>query len=137
MQHYQTRAGKIPGANFKDVYRIARKQYISIKRKSKRNPHIRSAYFNSQKVFLQYFWGHLYAKRNWKDRLRRIRYFKAAIELIEKTKIQPESKENPNNRREILHRFTGYTVEKEIFFVQIKEDKKSGKKHFISVFPKE
>ncbi len=137
MQYYQTKSGKIPGANFKDVYKIARKLYAGIKKRGKRSPHIRSAYFNNQKVFLQYFWGHLYAKKNWKDRLRRIRYFKAALELIEKTKIQPESKENPNNRREIFHRFTAYTSEKEAFCVQIKEDKKSGQKHFISVFPKE
>ena len=137
MQYYQTKAGKIAGANFKEVYKTARYIYEAIRKKGKRNPHIRSPYFKNQKIFLQFFWGHLFAKKNWKDRLRRIQYFKAAIELVQSGKTAPESKENPNNTKEIYHRFSGITCEKEIFCVQIKEDKKSGKKYLISVFPKE
>lgn len=57
------------------------------------------------------------------------------MELIQNTKLHPLSRENPNDRGEILHRFTGITAEKEIFFVQIKEDKKTTQKYLISIFP--
>jgi len=49
--------------------------------------------------------------------------------------FEPVSKENPNNPSEILHRFAGITKENELFFVQIKEDKKTGKKRFMSAYP--
>lgn len=67
--------------------------------------------------------------------MRRLKYFPCAIELIQKSRFEPESKENPNKRTEILHRFTGVTKENDIFFVQIKEDKRTGQKWLISVFP--
>ncbi|OGJ43197.1 hypothetical protein A3B60_03385 [Candidatus Peregrinibacteria bacterium RIFCSPLOWO2_01_FULL_39_12] len=69
------------------------------------------------------------------NKIRRVKYFPCAIELIKNTKFDPISKEDPNSKSDILHRFTGITADKEIFFVQIKEDKKTAKKYFISVFP--
>ena len=45
------------------------------------------------------------------------------------------SKENPNRRSEIVHRFAGITAEKDLFFVQIKEEKRTGQKWLMSVFP--
>ncbi len=67
--------------------------------------------------------------------MRRLKYFAAALELIQRSKFDPSSKENPNKPNEILHRFAGSTAEKELFYVQIKEDKQTGQKYFISVFP--
>jgi hypothetical protein len=55
--------------------------------------------------------------------------------LIQKTKFEPISKENPNKSGEIFHRFFGSTPDNEMFFVQIKEDKKTDQKYLISVFP--
>lgn len=51
--------------------------------------------------------------------------------------MEPTSKQNPNKPAEILHRFAGLTKDKEIFFVQIKEDKKTDQRHLLSVFPEE
>ena len=67
--------------------------------------------------------------------MRRLRYFGVAIELLEKSRFEPKSKENPNKRSEIFHRFTGITKDREVFYVQVKENRKSGQKYFISVFP--
>ena len=64
-----------------------------------------------------------------------MKYFSCAIELIRHSKIHPESKENPNKREEILHRFAGVTKDGDIFFVQVKENKRNNQKYFISVFP--
>lgn len=137
MKTYQAKAKKIAGTAFKEVYKKAFAFYQEIKRKSKRRPYIRSAYFKKDKIFLDLFWQHLFEKQNWRDRTRRLKYFAAAIELIRNSTFEPKSKENPNKKSEILHRFAGITAEKDLFFVQIKEVKKSCQKFFISVFPEE
>lgn len=135
MQVYRTQVRKLPGTNFTEVSKKAFNSYKLIKNRSKRRPYIRSVYFKKQKVFLPLFWHHLHEKENLKDKTRRIKYFPCAIELIKNTNLPPVSKENPNRRDEILHRFTGLTPDNEFFCVQIKEDKKTSQKWLISVFP--
>lgn len=135
MQFYRTKNGKLSGVDYRDIHRKALVLYKTIRSKTKRQPYIRSAYFNNEKVFIESFWRHLNDKKNFRDKMRRIKYFPCAIELIKKSRFQPISKENPNKKSEILHRFTGITKDGSSFFVQIKEDKKSGNKWFISVFP--
>ncbi|MDA2922394.1 hypothetical protein MYX07_03970 [Patescibacteria group bacterium AH-259-L07] len=135
MKSYQTKTKKFTGTDFHEVHRKAFGLYKEIKSKTKRRPYVRSAYFKKEKVFLELFWQHLFDKKNWRDRIRRLKYYPYAIELIQKSRFEPESKENPNKRTEILHRFAGITKENDIFFVQIKEDKRTGQKWLISVFP--
>ncbi|MEK7065326.1 MAG: hypothetical protein AAB963_02680 [Patescibacteria group bacterium] len=135
MQIYKTKARRLPGTHWHQVMKKAFGQYKEIKRKTKRRPYIRSAYFNKEKVFLELFWNHLREKVNIKDRTRRLKYFPCAIELIENNRYQPTSRENPNRRDEILHRFMGSTPNDEVFFVQIKEERKNGQKWLISIFP--
>jgi hypothetical protein len=107
MEYYQTREKKISGTDMKEVYKKAINVYKSIIKNSKRRPHIRSKYFRKQKVFLGLFWQHLEDKLNNKDKLRRLKYFSCAIELIMHSNFTPISKENVDKRSEILHRFGG------------------------------
>jgi len=95
---------------------------------------VRSAYFGNNKIFLGLFWAHL-DQKNWNDRFRRLKYFPCAIDLIKYSTFAPSSKQNPNKSTEILHRFNGLTNRNEPFVVQIKEDKSSDQKWFLSVFP--
>jgi len=134
MQYYKTHAHKLAGTHYQRLMKKAFGQYKEIVRKSKRRPYVRSAYFDKQKVFLGLFWQHLHEK-NLRDKARRLALFPCAIELIEKTRYSPTTKENPNKKSESLHRFAGSTPDNEIFFVQIKEDKQNKQKYFISVFP--
>lgn len=135
MKTYQTKTTKLAGTEFKEVHRKAFRLYQDIRRRSKRRPYIRSAYFKKDKIFLGLFWQHLYEKKHYIDQMRRMKLFACGIELIRSTRYEPESKENPNKRSEILHRFAGITKEQELFFVQIKEDKRTGEKFLISIFP--
>jgi len=135
MKAYKVKAGKLKGTNFHEVRKKASGLYDQIKNKSKRRIYIRSAYFKKDKIFLALFWQHLFDKKKWQDRMRRLKYFEAGIELIRNSKFEPKSKDNPNAPGEILHRFTGVTKENEVFYVQIKEDKRSGQKSLISIFP--
>ncbi len=136
MQYYQTKAKTIKGEDFKEVHKIAFRIFLEIKKKSKRKPYIRSAYYDKDKIFLDFYWEHLFKKENWRDRLRRIKFFAAALEVIRKSNISPLLKQDPNKKDVLLHRFAGKTSEGKEFFVQIKEFKKNGQKHLISIFPK-
>lgn len=134
MQYYKTHANKLPGTHWDRLMKKALGQYKDISSKSKRRPYIRSAYYEKEKIFLSIFWQHLHQK-NLRDKARRLALFPCAIELMEKTRYAPSTKENPNKKGELLHRFVGSTPSNEIFFVQIKEYKKTKQKYFISVFP--
>jgi hypothetical protein len=137
MKVYKTKARKYPGSDFREVHEKAFGLYSQIKKKSKRRAYLRSAYFDKEKIFLDLFWHHLFEKENWRDRVRRMKYFGCAVELIKNSHFEPKSKENPNKPSEILHRFYGTTAEHELFCLQIKEDKRRGQKFLISVFPTE
>ena len=135
MQIYRTKARKLPGTHWRQVFPTAFGFYKVIRGRTRRRPYIRSAYFNKEKVFLELFWPHLHEKENIRDKTRRLKYFICGLELIQKSRFAPISKENPNRRDELVHRFAGVTPEQELFFVQIKENKRNRQKWFMSVFP--
>jgi len=132
MQAYQTKAKKIYGAGYDRVLRDAMAVLDEIKKKTKRRPYIRSAYFKKEKVFFDYFREHLFQKSA-KERTRRLRFFKAAVEVVKYSRNEPLIKTNPNKPEEKLYKFGGLTAEKEVFFVQIKEDKRK-RKYFMSCY---
>jgi len=109
--------------------------YDKIKKKTKRRPYVRSAYFKKEKIFFDYFRKHLFQKSP-KERMKRLKFFAAAVELVKNSRNKPISKQNPSKPNEIVHRFAGLTAEKELFYVQIKENKKK-RKYFMSCFPPE
>jgi len=134
MHIYITKIKRFTGTDYREISHKSRNLYKIITSRSKRKPYIRSMYFKKEKVFLDYFWQHLQEK-NWRDRVRRLRFYPCALDLIRNSIICHEIKRNPNNYSEIFYKFRGSTVHKEIFIVQIKEDSKRLEKYFISVFP--
>ena len=123
MKVYQTKVSPLPGSEYREVHSKALAIYRQIKKKTKRRPYVRSAYFRKDKIFLDYFWQHIWQK-NWRDRVRRLKYYPCALDLLKNSRMEPISKQNPNKSGEILHRFAGVTRNKELFFIQVKEDKK-------------
>ncbi len=135
MNIFYTKIPKLKGTDYHEVCKRAHRFYNEINRSTRRKPYVRSAYFDKSKIFLELFWHHLFEKKNRGDRIRRLKFLPCAIELIKKSYIDPTSKENVDKPKEILHRFKGMSLEKDLFFVQVKEEKKSGKKWLISIFP--
>mgnify|MGYP001583040303 CR=1 FL=1 len=131
---YRTKIGKIRRLDYRRIYGMCQRIYKNIRSKSKRRPYVRSRFFDNEKIFLELFWVHLYDK-NKKERISRLQYFLIALDLLKNSRCKPTSKENVNNKSELLHRFYGVTSQGEEFFVQIKENKHSGQKYFMSVFP--
>ena len=131
---YKTKTAQIPNLNPKAVHKLASSLYKSIASKTKRRPYVRSVYFEKEKIFLDHFWQHLFTK-NWRDRTRRLRQYPCALDLIKNSHVEPISRTNPNKKSEMLHRFSGINSNGVHFYVQIKEDKRSGEKHLMSIFP--
>lgn len=133
---FQTKLKTLSGTSYGEVKKQALIAFKEIERRTRRKPYVRSAYFKKQKIFFDYFWPHLFEKSP-KNRFKRLKYFEAAIELIKYSRNSPSVKPNPNKKDEILYRFAGLTLNKELFYVQIKENKKNNKKYFMSCFPPE
>jgi hypothetical protein len=129
---YKSKYSKISGSSYSEIAKNARKIYHLYASKTKRKPYIRNHYFGNDKIFLDLFWEHLNQKSRI-DRKRRLKFYRCGLDLIENSKCKPESKPNVDNPSEILHRFAGATVQGELFYVQIKQDKKNAK-FFMSVF---
>lgn len=134
METFKTKSAILSGTDYKEISKKYFNLYNEVRRKTKRRPYVRSAYFNKDKIFLSLFWSHLHNKNYW-DQMRRMKFFGCAIELIKNSHLEPTSKENPNKPAEILHRFAGTTKNNDLFFIQIKENKRTGEKWLISVFP--
>ncbi len=134
MDLFKTKKKKIPGTSFKEINRTAQLIYKQIKSKTKRTPYVRSRYFKKEKVFLTLFWDHLFNK-NEKDRVRRLKFYDCALDLIKNSSYDPETRENFQKKDELLHRFYGETSKREKFVVQIKENKRTKRKDLISIYP--
>ncbi len=135
IEYCHVKSNKLSGNTFKEVESKALLTFKEIKAKTKRTPYIRSKYYKNEKIFLNIFWSHLYQKHE-KDRIRRLKFFNCAIELIQSTSKKPTTKPNPNKKNELLHRFGGKTKENQLFLIQIKENRSTKRKDLISIIPK-
>lgn len=100
-----------------------------------RGGHISVRHISKNKRYFLIISGNIYSKKSPKERIRRLKYFAAALDVIRKSKNHPISEENRHKKGEMLHRFVGLTKERELFYVQIKEEKRSSRKYFMSCFP--
>lgn len=136
MSVYKSKYGLLAGTDYSEVMQISRREFQAIQRRNpRRQPYIRSKYFNGDKVFINIFWNHLAQKRKG-EQMKRAKLLAAAIDLLRNTTTPPQTIFSQANLNEILHRFAGETKDGLPFYVQVKENKKSDRKDFMSVFPK-
>lgn len=134
MKVHQVKTAVFPGTDYEELYPRARTLYNKIKGQTRRQPYVRSNYFKKEKVFIELFWVHLNQK-NRKERNVRLKFYGCGIELLRNTKLESVIKSNPNKPNELLHRFAGITPAKELFYIQVKENKRTKRKDLISIFP--
>lgn len=126
---------RLRGTSLVELTKQARKEFHSIQKLTpRRQPYIRSRYFEKDKIFISQFWDHLRTKER-ADKVRRLRFYSCAIDLLRNTFVAPEITQNPDNSNELLHRFLGKSADGERYYVQVKENRKSGRKDFMSTFP--
>jgi len=135
MKCHRTTNLRTPGTSYSELVRNARRTFHKIQRLTpRRQAYVRSAYFSKDKVFVTLFWDHLKQKHT-AEQLRRLKFYDPAIDLLRHTTASPETIFSKDNMDVLLHRFYGETKDGFRFFVQIKEQKRTGRKDFISVFP--
>lgn len=135
MKVYKSKHGVLPGSSYDELVKLARREYHLIQKKTpRRQPYIRSKYFTKDKIFVSQFWDHLSQKIP-VDRVRRLKLYSCAIDLLRHSVYSPEISQNPNKPNEALYRLAGVTKDGVPFYVQIKENKRTNRKDFISVFP--
>ena len=135
MRVYKSRYKKLSGSSLEELTKLARKQYHTIqKRTLRRAPYVRSKYFTKDKIFINSFWEHMNQKSP-KERVKRLKYYQCAIDLIRNTSLSPDTVYTYTNMNVGLHRFYGQTKAGEYFCVQISENKRTHRKEFMSVFP--
>lgn len=135
MSAYKSKYGKLPGTSYEEIAKSARREYhIAQKRTPRRAAYVRSKYFKNDKVFINQFWEHLNQKSK-TERQGRLKYFLCALDLIRNTKAAPTSISSNDQPNITLHRFQGLTKNNESFSVQVKENKRTNRKDFMSAFP--
>ena len=132
MQNNRLKTSTVKGTNYPEIYKklLTFIKHIQIKTQTI----CRSKYFENQKIFLELFWIHLHQK-NKNERERRVSLFPVAVEFISNSKSEPILTAKGVKSSEIFYRFTAVTKDTQIFFIQIKENKKSGQKWLMSIFP--
>ncbi len=132
MEIFKSKATLLAGTSYDEVYVHARKEHKKVESLTKRHAYVRSKYFNNAKIFLDLFWPHLLQKHIEK-RTKRLKLYTAAIDLMRNTHSHPHT---VIKHGDYLHRFYGKTRDGEEYCVQVKQDKRSGRLDFMSVFPK-
>jgi len=130
---YISQLGQISGTSLKVANRRAHDYIHLLTNKTKRQPYIRSKYFKKDKIFFKYYWKHILQKHG-KDRVRRLRLLPAAVDLLMHSQYPPQV-EPYKDKGSVYYRFMGRNTNKELFYVQVKEDIKTGEKNFVSAFP--
>lgn len=69
-----------------------------------------------------------------KERRKRLKFYKVALDLLRHSQIAPDTIFRTDDLNIMLHRFYGATKDGVYFCVQVKEDKRTGRKDFMSVF---
>ncbi len=133
MSVYQSKHDLLPGSSYDEVVKVARKEFNTIRKITKRQPYVRSKYFRGDKVFVTVFWEHIMQKHRGTI-FKRLKFYKAAIDVIRNSTASPETHIDTKQDTVYLHRFYGQTRSGIEFCVQIKEDRRSGRKDFMSVF---
>jgi len=133
MRAYKSKASLLPGTSYDEVQVVARKEHKKVIALTKRQPYARSAYFNKSKVFLSPFWEHT-MQRGRKVRTERLKLYSAAIDLIRNSRNDPETIIEKNSSSVFLHRFYGVTKDGVEYCVQVKQNKRTGRLDFMSVF---
>lgn len=131
---YKTHTWLLPGTRYAVLAPQARQILRAIARQTKRQPYVRSAYFNKEKIFFTHFWNHLSQKPPG-ERARRLRYLPAALEVIQKSRHHPLTVPSTTSRKLLLHRFLGTTKAGDRFYVQIRENRRTKRKELMSIFP--
>lgn len=131
---YQCKTKSLSGHRFVDIIPQARKLLRALQKQTKRRSYVRSTYFHKDKIFFDFFWQHMQGK-SVVDRARRLKYLSCALELLQKSRIDPITFMDENHPGVIKHEFRGNAPDGTIFSVIVQEDRKTNRKQLLTLYP--
>lgn len=131
---FRSKYNRLWGTSYVEVRPQAAAVYKDLVKQTKRQPYVRSKYFNGDKVFVSNMWVHM-LKKNLNDRARRLVFLPAALDLIRNCRLKPDAILITMRGQTILYRFYGNTKDGYEFGVQVKKNVKTGRKDLMSIFP--
>lgn len=135
MKVYPSKLSELPGTNPEELMKLARYEYHLIQKKTPRRvAYVRPKYFVKDKIFVNTFREHLNQKSP-KERVRRLKLYACAIDVLRNSADTPDTVYTNIDKDISLHRFYGQTKTGNHYDVQIKENKRTNRKDFMSVFP--
>jgi hypothetical protein len=133
IKYFKSKYDRMKGTSYGELIGKAHSIVNSYNNNPRRKENIRSKYFNGDKIFFEYFWQH-HSYKPMADRIRRIVFFTAAIDLLMNTRYSPNIEPSKKNKSEIWYTFYGETKSGEKFAVHLKKNQR-GNKYLMSVFP--
>ncbi|MDR1300331.1 MAG: hypothetical protein LBK50_01340 [Candidatus Nomurabacteria bacterium] len=134
MNYFKIKTRPISGSNLKEVSKKMLREFHDIEQRTKRRPSVRCKAFENSKIFIGEYISHQNQKKR-ADRLRRLKFFPCAIDLIENTTEKPTEKVLKSG--EVLYRLYGIAGNGQKFIVQISKNQNTGNKRLMSSFPKD
>ena len=135
MNIYQSRHSLLPGSSLGELSKLARHEYHIIqKRTPRRVPYVRSTYFTKDKIFVNSLWDHT-NKKSPQERVRRLKLYKCALDTLRNTPFAPNTIHTNSDSDSSAHQFYGISRDGIKFCVRVKENKRTGRKDFTSVYP--
>lgn len=125
----------LKGHRFVEIMPQARQAFRALQRKTKRRPHVRSAYFNKDKIFFDFFWHHM-QRKSVVDRARRLKYFPCALEVLRQSRQDPGTFVDKYQPNVIKHEFQGKAPDGMTFSIIVQQDRKKGEKQLLSIYPR-
>lgn len=102
IQKFHSKHDLLPGSSYDEVVKEARKVFNNdVRSRTKRQPYVRSKYFKNDKIFMTVFWDHVMQK-HMKERTKRLRFYRAAIDLLRNTTLNPESMIDKSHQQIVL-----------------------------------
>ncbi|MDR0980106.1 MAG: hypothetical protein LBM12_03090 [Candidatus Nomurabacteria bacterium] len=135
MKFYQSKCSLLPGTSYDEVLLLARAAYKQFSTKTRRTPYLNAKYkgYKTPKIFLDLFWTHIFQKKP-RERFERLKLYSCALDTLRNTQTPPEAQKSFDKDIR-LYRIYGVSRNGKKFCVQIKEELKTGRKYFMSVFP--
>jgi hypothetical protein len=134
MCYFKIKTRPIPGTNLKEVTKKMMLAFHDIEKRTKRRPSIKCKVLGNDKIFIGEYIAHQGQKMRI-DKLRRLKFFPCAIDLIKNTTEKPTEKVLRSG--EVLYRLYGIAGNGQKFIVQISQNPKTGNKRLMSSFPKD
>jgi hypothetical protein len=134
MRYFKIKTRPITGTNLKEVTKKSMSIFHDIEKQTRRRPSVKCQVLGGNKVFIGEYLAHQNQKMRL-DKLRRLKFFPCAIDLIENTTEKPTEKTLRSG--ETLYRLYGIAGNGQRFVVQISKNPKTDNRRLMSSFPKD